>query len=187
MSVYGISGATPSSGPAAAEPLSLRDRVQHALDSVAHLFGTTTDDLETQLRGGQSLAGLADAKHGSRDDLLAAIKTGLTDNLPQGAAPPSDAVLTRLANRVADHVGGPLGTRRPGDAAPAAPTVDRDGDRAGETGASGDATAKPPITSDTDINAVLTRIQARISSTNNIAAWMTDANPTTSGTVDHVG
>lgn len=187
MSVFGIGGVTPSSGPGSADQPGLRARVQHTLDSVAQLFGTTTDDLRTELNRGQSLATIADTNGISRDDLLATIKQALSESQPSGTAAPSDAVLTRLANRVADHQGGVHGGHRRGDAAPTdAARVDNDGDRDAGSGVD-DASTKPPIANDGDVNAVLARIQARIASTNNLAAWLTDVTPSGSGTIDQIG
>jgi hypothetical protein len=51
--------------------------VSAAIDSVAQLLGTTTSDLATSMKSGQSLASIASSKGVSQKDLVGAITTAL--------------------------------------------------------------------------------------------------------------
>jgi hypothetical protein len=79
-----------------------RARMEQALTPVAQLFHETPDQLINELQSGNtSLSDLAQSKGVSQDDLVAAIKQGLT-NTP-GGSPLSDTQLTNIANRIANH------------------------------------------------------------------------------------
>jgi hypothetical protein len=79
-----------------------RSRMEQALTPVAQLFNETPDQLMSELQSGnKSLSDLAQAKGVSQDDLVAAIKQGLTSTT--GASPLSDSQLTNIANRIANH------------------------------------------------------------------------------------
>jgi len=70
------------------------------LSGVANLLGTTTDDLITSLKGGESLSDLASAKGVSRDDLLATLKQGLQANqTTSNQTTDLDAMAARIADR----------------------------------------------------------------------------------------
>ncbi len=71
---------------------------QAILDSASQALGMTTQDIQTALQGGQSLADLAQQKGVSSDDLVTAIAGGLQ----QLAG--SDA--TQVAQKIASHKGG---------------------------------------------------------------------------------
>src|SRR5262252_4485357 len=79
-----------------------RARMEQAFTPVAQLFHETPDQLLSELQSGKtSLADLAQSKGVSQDDLVAAIKQGLTS--ATGASPLSDSQLTNIANRIANH------------------------------------------------------------------------------------
>jgi hypothetical protein len=89
--------------------------------NTAKTLGLTTDDLKTQLDSGATLDSLAQAKGVSSNDLLAAVKTDLKANKPDGAPEVSDDQLTQMASNVAAGKGpggghGPHGPR-PGTSA----------------------------------------------------------------------
>jgi hypothetical protein len=77
--------------------------MEQGMEPVAQLFGTTPDQLMSDVRAsGGSLADYAASKGISKDALIAAIKQGLQANAPNGAQL-SDTQLTNLANRIANH------------------------------------------------------------------------------------
>ena len=79
-----------------------RARMEQALTPVAQLFNETPDQLMSELQSGHtSLADLAQSKGVSQDDLVAAVKQGLTSTT--GASPLSDSQLTNIAHRIANH------------------------------------------------------------------------------------
>lgn len=89
------------------------------LTNTAELLGTSTDDLQTQLKSGTTLADLAKQKGVSTDDLMNAIKTDIKAGKPDGAPDLSDDQLTQMASGIASGQkpqgpGGPHGPGGPG-------------------------------------------------------------------------
>jgi hypothetical protein len=79
-----------------------RARMEQALTPVAQLFQETPDQLMNELQpGNKSLSDLAQSKGVSQDDLVNAIKQGLSST--PGGSPLSDTQLTNIANRIANH------------------------------------------------------------------------------------
>jgi hypothetical protein len=72
---------------------------------VASLFGESPDQLMQELQSGHtSLSALAQQKGISQTDLVNAIKQGLQSTSANNGAPAlSDAQLTNIANRIANH------------------------------------------------------------------------------------
>ena len=94
-------------------------RADHAkmLEPAAKALGLSTDDLETQLQSGKSLADVAQAQGVSEDDLVSSIAADIKANAPQGAPPLSDAQATNIATRMVEHK--PGAGRGPGGPPPA--------------------------------------------------------------------
>jgi hypothetical protein len=85
--------------------------MEKAMKPVETLLGVTHDELLESLRGGATLAEVADAKGISRSDLVDAVAGGLAAIAPPGAEQLGDP--TTLAERIVDHAG-PAGSG-PGD------------------------------------------------------------------------
>jgi uncharacterized protein YidB (DUF937 family) len=68
-----------------------------AMDAAAKLLGTTTTDLASSLKSGQSLAAIASSKGVSQDDLVKAISTALTQADSSLSADQANQLATRLA------------------------------------------------------------------------------------------
>jgi hypothetical protein len=97
-----------------------RARMEQGMEPVAQLFGTSVDQLMSNVRAsGGGLADYAASKGISKDALIDAMKQGLQANAPN-AAQLSDSQLTNLANRIANHKPGD----RPQGRRPARPVVE---------------------------------------------------------------
>jgi hypothetical protein len=77
--------------------------IKQRMQPVADLFHESSDQLMSELQSGKSLAQIAQEKGVSRDDLLSAVKQGLTANAPAGADP---SKLDAIANQIVDHTPG---------------------------------------------------------------------------------
>lgn len=111
------SGASRAGGPGS------EGRLAGAMTAVAGLLSMSTDQLGAALAAGQSMSSLASAKGVSGADLMSAIKTGVQDGAPQGAAAPTDTVLNKIATNIANHTGAVTGSthhHHHGHATPAA-------------------------------------------------------------------
>jgi hypothetical protein len=77
---------------------------QQALQPVATLLGTTTQDLMTKIQSGQTLSSIASSQGVSQDSLVSAIKQGLQNAAPQGNSQnaPSQTDLTTIAQNIAN-------------------------------------------------------------------------------------
>jgi hypothetical protein len=90
----------------AANQDTVRTRMQQTLSAVANLFHETPDQLASELQSGNtSLSALAASKGVSQTDLVNTIKQSIQSSSPNGASL-SDAQLTNIANRVANHTHG---------------------------------------------------------------------------------
>ena len=87
------------------DPTGFQSRFAQALGPVASLFGESSDQLMQELQSGHtSLSALAQQKGVSQTDLVNAIKQGLQSTSANNGAPAlSDAQLTNIANRIANH------------------------------------------------------------------------------------
>jgi hypothetical protein len=74
------------------------------MQPVADLFKMSSDDLMSELKSGKSLADIAQEKGVSRDDLINAVKQGLSQNGNVDASK-----LDEIANRIVDHKPGAHG------------------------------------------------------------------------------
>jgi hypothetical protein len=118
----------------------MRAHFQKILQPVADKLGMSADDLSAALKGGKSLAEIAQSKGISRDDLVATVADAITKNRPPGSAQ-GDA--TQMANRMVDHVrGGHRGHHAHGAGA-GGQDPDDDGDRHGAPGAMGGLAPAP--------------------------------------------
>jgi lambda repressor-like predicted transcriptional regulator len=75
------------------------------MQSVADLFGMSTDDLKSQLAGGKSLADIAQSKGVSRDTLVQTLEKSMQANAPANAPADFSQNLDAIANRIVDHKG----------------------------------------------------------------------------------
>jgi hypothetical protein len=101
MNVNGVTGGFP---PQQADNGVFQSRMQQAFAPVASLFGETSDQLMSELQSGKtSLSDLAKTKGISQDDLINAIKQGISQTAGNGAPNLSDTQLTNIANRIANH------------------------------------------------------------------------------------
>jgi hypothetical protein len=85
-----------------------------AMAPVAEALGIDADELKTKLEGGATLDDIATESGVSHDDLVSAIKQGLSDAAPAGRTETVD--LTRMAEDIASGVrpsGGPAGPPPP--------------------------------------------------------------------------
>jgi hypothetical protein len=92
--------------PQQADNSVFQSRMQQAFAPVAQLFGESSDQLMSELQSGNtSLTDLAKAKGISQDDLVNAIKQGIsqTQSSGNGALSLSDTQLTNIATRIANH------------------------------------------------------------------------------------
>ncbi len=103
MTVSGIGGVSSALANTAVDPTSWQSRMQQTLGPVAQLFGMSTTQLQQALQSGESLNDIASSQGVSQADLTAAIKQGIQQAQPAGAAPLSDTQLTNIANRIAGH------------------------------------------------------------------------------------
>lgn len=81
-----------------------KSRFEKAMDPVAKLFGMSDDELESDLRSGQSLAQIASAKGVSSDDLTTAVTQGLQSagiSAPPGTD--SQTFVQNLINQPGGH------------------------------------------------------------------------------------
>ncbi len=78
---------------------------------VAKVLGMTAEQIHDARHSGTTLADLAKQKNVSRDRLLDAIKEGLEAAPRPGGGTPTDAELTRMAERIADGTGDRRGFR----------------------------------------------------------------------------
>src|SRR5690348_5146620 len=74
------------------------------MQPVADLFKMSSDDLMSELKSGKSLADIAQEKGVSRDDLINAVKQGLSQN-----GNVDESKLDEIANRIVDHKPGAHG------------------------------------------------------------------------------
>jgi len=101
MNVNGVGG---GAAPSQADNGVFQSRMQQAFAPVASLFGETTDQLMQELQSGKtSLTDLAKAKGISQDDLINAIKQGISQTSGNGAPNLTDTQLTNIATRIANH------------------------------------------------------------------------------------
>jgi hypothetical protein len=77
--------------------------IKQRMQPVADLFHESSDQLMSELQSGKSLAELAQEKGVSQQDLLNAVKQGLTTNAPAGTDP---SKLDAIANQIINHVPG---------------------------------------------------------------------------------
>ncbi|HUI47732.1 MAG TPA: hypothetical protein VL119_03475 [Acidimicrobiia bacterium] len=106
------------------DPTSFQTRMQQALAPVAQLFGESSDQLMSELNtGGTSLSALASQKGISQTDLVNAIKQGLQQTSTNNGQSLSDAQLTNIASRIANHKHGGH-HHHGGGAAPVAASTD---------------------------------------------------------------
>ena len=109
MTVGGINGGQSLTGPQAAGN-SWKQRMDAALGPVASLFNESVDQLESDLKtGNTSLSALAQSKGISRDDLIGAIKQGLQQAAANGGPQLSGTQLTNIANNIANRTHGAHG------------------------------------------------------------------------------
>jgi hypothetical protein len=101
MTINPIGAANPNQ---AIDPTTFQTQMQQALAPVAQLFGESTDQLMSELGSANtSLSALASQKGVSQSDLVGAIKQGLQQTAAEKGQSPSDAQLTNIANRIANH------------------------------------------------------------------------------------
>jgi hypothetical protein len=76
---------------------------QQALQPVATLLGTTTQDLMTKIQSGQTLSSIASSQGVSQNSLVSAIEQGLQNAAPQGSSQngPSQSDLATIAQNIA--------------------------------------------------------------------------------------
>jgi lambda repressor-like predicted transcriptional regulator len=81
------------------------------MQSVADLFGMSTDDLKSQLQSGKSLADIAQSKGVSRDTLVSTLEKSMQANAPANAPAGFASQLDNIVNHMVDHkgMGGPGG------------------------------------------------------------------------------
>jgi hypothetical protein len=108
MTVNGINGGPAISGQNNAD--SWKQRMDAALGRVAGLFNENVDQLESDLKtGNTSLTALAQSKGVSQDNLISAIKSGLQQASANGGPQMSDSQLTNIANNIANRTHGAHG------------------------------------------------------------------------------
>jgi hypothetical protein len=101
MTINPIGAANPNQ---AIDPTTFQTQMQQALAPVAQLFGESTDQLMSELSSANtSLSALASQKGVSQSDLVGAITQGLQQTAAEKGQSPSDAQLTNIANRIANH------------------------------------------------------------------------------------
>jgi hypothetical protein len=87
-----------------------KQRMDAALGPVASLFNENVDQLESDLKtGNTSLTALAQSKGISQDDLIGAIKQGLQQAATNGGPQLSDTQLTNIATNIANRTHGAHG------------------------------------------------------------------------------
>jgi hypothetical protein len=99
MTISPITNAGANTFPQATQGVDIKQRMQ----PVADLFHESSDQLMSELQSGKSLAQIAQEKGVSRDDLLNAVKQGLSTNAPAGA---DSSKLDAIANQIVDHTPG---------------------------------------------------------------------------------
>jgi len=105
MNVSGISGSFPMGAPPAGGQ---HNPMKTALDAVADKLGISGKDLGNALRSGTTLADFAAQKGMSRDDLVATVKSALSNSASQMPAPPDGASapsIDEIATALVDGVG----------------------------------------------------------------------------------
>ena len=77
---------------------------QQALQPVATLLGTTTQDLMNKIQSGQTLSSIASTQGVSQNSLVSAIEQGLQNAAPQGSSQngPSQSDLATIAQNIAN-------------------------------------------------------------------------------------
>ena len=103
MTISGIGSASQALANTGVDQNSWQARMQQTLGPVAQVLGLSTTQLQQDLQSGESLTDIAKTQGVSQTDLLNAIKQGIQQAQPAGAAPLSDTQLTNMANRVAGH------------------------------------------------------------------------------------
>jgi hypothetical protein len=84
-----------------------RPDMKKDMQSVADLFGISTDDLMSQLKGGKSLAEIAQSKGVSRTDLVATLEQSIKANAPTDVQTDFSSRIDDMVNRIVDRKGMP--------------------------------------------------------------------------------
>jgi hypothetical protein len=142
MAIDAIGGSSSSSAVQGAGFASPREFRQTVLDSAAQVLGMSSQDVQTALQNGSSLADLAQQKGISKDQLVTAISQGIQSLSTTSGGLPGAPDPTQMAQRIVDRPGGLSGHRHHEGIGALLNGTDPDGDGT----ASGDATGSTDST-----------------------------------------
>lgn len=114
MNIGSVSGSAAMFRPPGQPPAGMQQAMQKGMEGTANLLGTSTEELQKQLKSGKTLNDLASAAGVSHGDLIASIEQGMKAAAPQGLQAPSGADASQMAENIAGGKG-PRGHHRSGD------------------------------------------------------------------------